>query len=508
MIQNQKTEKTNVQLQSWSKKRIFIICALGLVAVAGLFLVFGLAQSGSIIPLAAAESAQADATPAVVKPDTWTVSLNYVPNTMAPEPVMIFRQDEEHPFPEDGYIHTLGEAFNLSGTIYSNRKLTAVTVSITCAHNAQQPYPYKKTVQLSDTNTGSYSLNDPNTDSHRSLNELVRFGDLKTGVHTLRLYASCEGKRSVELFRWKFYVASEEWLTISRENFPDSYSEALAFFGKDKDKFLYRYQWVNGRYIMADPAWENQYITSIPAYPKGEPWLMHVDAVSYFQDAFHYLETSFLRVHGANGDTGILRASSLITEYNGCYVSRFTSSLQSISHHTFGTAVDVNASMNPNKNSMENKAVIDDDVKGHLTYNGLVTENGITYYDFFYDGEYETDPNGVPQTCVNYLLYELGFSRAGFQWAHYYKSTSDGMHFCLSEFVTYKHDGVFGLKKVKQYAEPQEITSEQLKKSQPEPIPYITPSPDPDASMNPASGNNVTPSPASDKNKPPRNKNN
>lgn len=494
-----------MQFQTWSKKRIIILCALCLVAVSGLFLVFGFAQN-TFIPLASAEQAQAEATPAVVRPDTWTVSLSYVPNTMAPEPVITFRQDEEHPFPEDGYMHKLGDPFDLCGTIYSNRKLTSVTISITCAHNSQAPYPYKKTIQLSETNTGSYRLNDPNTDISRSLNDIVRFGELKTGAHTLRLYASCQGKRSVELFRWKFYVASDEWLTISKENFPDSYSEALAFFGRDTDRFLYRYQWVNGRYILADPAWEKEYITSIPAYPKGEPWLMHVDAVSYFQDAFNYLETSFLRVHGANGDTGILRASSLITEYNGCYVSRFTSSLKSISHHTFGTAVDVNASMEPNKNSMDNKAVIDDDVKGHLVYNGIVTENGITYYDFFYDGEYAKDPNGVPQTCVNYLLYELGFYRAGFQWAHYYKSTSDAMHFCLSEFVTYKHNGPLGLLKVKKYAEAQEITDEQLKASQPDPIPYVTPTPDPSNTEIPSpSGDTVTPSPASEKAKPPKN---
>ena len=59
-------------------------------------------------------------------------------------------------------------------------------------------------------------------------------------------------------------------------------------------------------------------------------------------------------MHGTNGDTGLIRASALITEYDGCYVSRFTSSLKAISHHSFGTAVDVNASMEPNKNNDAN----------------------------------------------------------------------------------------------------------------------------------------------------------
>ena len=104
-------------------------------------------------------------------------------------------------------------------------------------------------------------------------------------------------------------------------------------------------------------------------------------------------------------------------------------------------------------------------MKTHLVYNGILTEGGVSYYDFTYDGSYKTDPNGVPETCVNYILYELAFYRAGFEWAHYYKSTSDAMHFCLSEFVTYTHDGEMGLRKVFEYAqsdptgEPSETTA-------------------------------------------------
>ena len=198
--------------------------------------------------------------------------------------------------------------------------------------------------------------------------------------------------------------------------------------------------------------------------------------MSYFEKAFSYLETSFVRVHGTNGDTGLIRASDLITEYNGCYVSRFTSSLKAISHHTFGTAVDVNASMEPNKNTAENKAVIDDDVRGHLFFNGLKEEKGVIYYDFSYDGSYDLDPNGVPQTCVNYLLYEMGFYRAGFGWAHYYKSTSDGMHFCLSEFITYSHDDKEnGLRKVYVYAPPVKLESPLPELAAPETTPVGSP---------------------------------
>lgn len=370
-----------------------------------------------------------------------------------PDPVLQFVPDPEHPMPEDGALLALGAPYEIGGTILANYPIETVTVTVTCAHNNKKFYPYKQSVTMKHGASGaSYDLRSDVTDQGKSLAALLEFESFAVGVHTLRITAACSGTRAVEVFRCTFYVAGEEWEQITKENFPDSYPEALKFFGST-EKFLYRYQWVSGRYIMADPEWEKTYITEIPGYPNGEPWRMHVDAVSYMQNAFDYLETSYVRVHGTNGDTGVIKAISLITEYNGCYVSRFTSSLKSISHHTFGTAVDVNASMEPNKNVAENTAVIDDDVKGHLVYNGILEENGVPYYDFTYDGAYPNDPNGVPETCVNYLLYELGFFRAGFLWAHYYRSTSDAMHFCLSEFVTYNHEHPqYGLRKVYEYA--------------------------------------------------------
>ena len=369
----------------------------------------------------------------------------------APAPDAIFKADPDRPMPEDGVVLALGEPYAIGGTVYCSDPMSAVTVSITCSHGSKDKYPYRTAVRFDQNGPRTYVLSDVPPGGQTSLSDLVDFTSLSAGIHTLTVSVSCRGMRSAEVFRTRFYVLGSEWETITAANFPDSYPEALAFFGDD-ERFLYRYQWVNGRYIVADPEWEQTYITSIPAYPNGEPWLMHIDAVPYFEKAFAYLENTYFRVHGTNGDTGVLKTGALITEYNGCYVSRFTSSLKAISHHTFGTAVDVNASMQPNKNDDANTALIDEDVKTHLVYNGIVAENGVSYYDFTYDGSYETDPNGVPETCVNYLLYELAFYRAGFEWAHYYKSTSDAMHFCLSEFVTYTHDGEMGLRKIFEYA--------------------------------------------------------
>ena len=381
----------------------------------------------------------------------WTIDAD-ADQTEAPAPEAIFRADPDNPMPEDGAVLALGDPYAIGGTVYCNYPMSAVTVTITCAHNSRDKYPIRYAVGFGSNGPRTYVFTDAPAKGQTSLTDLTDFTALSVGVHTMTVSVSCKGMRAAEVFRCRFYVAGPEWETITQADFPDSYPEALAFFG-DTERFLYRYQWVNGRYIMADPEWEKTYITSVPAYPNGEPWLMHIDAVPYFENAFAYLEQAHFRVHGTNGDTGVLTAGALITEYNGCYVSRFTSSKKAISHHTFGTAVDVNASMIPNKNDNANTALIAEEVRTHLVYNGILKENGVSYYDFTYDGSYENDPNGVPQSCVNYLLYELAFYRAGFEWAYYYKSTSDAMHFCLSEFVTYTHDGEMGLRKIFEYAE-------------------------------------------------------
>ena len=441
-----------LKLPAWSKKQTILIGVLaGVLLCAIVFLIAVLSRPAE--PACAEDPDSNEVAEDIELIEEGSVSLSLAA-TPPPDLALTFREDADNPLPENGAILKLGEDVAFGGTVYSNYPLDSVNVSISCSHNGKAPYPYRKSVHFKQHRTGVYSLIDPATDEGASLSMLTDLSQLLVGWHTMKISASVSGSRAVEVFRCSFYILGDEWETITKDNFTDSYKEAKAFFGSE-ERFLYRYQWVYGRYIVADPVWEQTYITEIPGYPDHTPWKMHIDAVPYFEKAFDYLNTSFLRVHGTNGDTGVIKAIDLITEYNGCYVSRFTSSLKSISHHTFGTAVDVNASMEPNKNTEANTKVIDDDVKGHLVFNGIQTENGVPYYDFTYDGSYDTDPNGVPQTCVNYLLYELGFFRAGFEWAHYYKSTSDAMHFCLSEFVTYNHEHAkFGLRKVYQYADP------------------------------------------------------
>lgn len=373
--------------------------------------------------------------------------------TASPAPEMTFVADPANPLP--GNRARVTGPYTLSGTVVSNVPITKVSVLLACDYNESGFYPYEKTVTLPvDSGVCSYTLTDAeNTLEGASLNDLVAFEALQNGLHTLILTAYTETQPDpFTLAVHQFFVLNGPWKRLSADDFLNSYDETAAFFGGRTERFLYRYQPGYGRYIVADPDWEDAYITGVQA-DEGAPWLVHVDAVPYYEKAVHYLHTVHVRVHGTNGDTGVLPLMQLIDGYYGSYVSRFTSGKKYVSHHGFGTATDINATMAPNGNTKANQALIHREVDSLLAYNGILTENGIAYYDFTYSGQYACSMAGVPETVVNYLLYELAFYRAGFLWGHYYRTTSDGMHFTLTDQMYYSHDGGYGLRKVFAYAE-------------------------------------------------------
>lgn len=424
-------------MRQWNRKQRIVLIAIA--AVAAVLLLVAI-----LTGLGRPKATQAD-------PGGLSLSVSMPTPEPLPAPEITFTEDEAQPLIASGRRHALGEGYPIAGQIHANRPLTAVTVTISCAYNSNPLYPYHFTVTFPEgSNIYSYRLDSADTLEGLSLTEQLDLSVLVTGVHTLKIIASCEGLKSEELLRVRFYVLGDEWEQIVPEDFNDSYAEALAFF-KETERFCYRYQWVNGRSILADPDWEETYITTIEGLPAGTEWRVHVDAVPYFEKALAYMDTTFVRVQGTNGDSGVVRLADLVAEYSGCYVSRFTSSLKTISHHGFGTAVDLNATMAPNLNEAENTAVIDDEVRNQLVYNGIATADGKSYYDYTYNGSYELLHCGVPETVLNYLLYELAFYRSGFLWAHYYQSTSDGMHFTLSEHVWGSHEAPDGLRKVYEY---------------------------------------------------------
>ena len=373
-----------------------------------------------------------------------------------PASVLTFDESADDPMPQITDRLKLGHSYKLRGTVQSNYPLLSVTVTITCAFSEDLFYPYTQTVTL-DPNNGvySYTLDDALTQEGVSLDSLMQFSELHTGIHTLVISASSTGQiEPVDLYKTKFYVLSDQWNQIKKSDFSNnSYATALSFFN-DKEAFLYRYQWVDARYTVADPDWENEYIVSFDCVPNTEPWRIHRYALPYYEQVKYYLNNVHVRLSGTNGDSGVLLLRDLIETYNGTYCSRFTSSEQHISHHAFGTATDINGGMNANDNTKENIAIINDEVRNKLVYNGIKEENGVSYYDYTYSGDallwaYQT----VPDTVINYILYELAFYRAGFQWGHYYVSTSDGMHFTLTDNIRIAHDGNDGLRKVFEYSE-------------------------------------------------------
>lgn len=411
-----------------------------------------LAVTGALLLLLMLIAATLD-TPAFVN-DRWplTATFSLLPTpTIAPDTEFTFAQNERNPLPATNARLAQGQDRPLFGRITCNYPIASVTVSDVCSHNDDALYPYRQTVTLRPDTT-EFSLTSANTLEGASLNEMFDFAVLTPGVHTLTVSAeSTADGETYKVFSVRYYVLSDTWEWIKESDFNGSYEAALKFFG-DPKRFVYRYQPVYGRYVVADPDWEETYITKIDG-PTGRKWTVHIDAVPYYEKAFKLLAETYVRVHGTNGDTGVLQLTTLVGSYSGTYVSRLTSSKKTISHHAFGTASDINSEMPPNLNQPVNIDLINDEVRNLLGYNGILTEGGQQYYDFTYAGSYPNAPCGVPQTVINYILYELAFYRAGFLWGHYYKSTSDGMHFTLSDNIVIQHDSKDGLRKVFSYIE-------------------------------------------------------
>lgn len=353
-----------------------------------------------------------------------------------------YKNDGENGIPYEDYRHKMGTDFDFGGTVEATIPISEVMMEVYSVFNGDfQPLNISL---IFEEGTLSADIS--------GFNELVDFSLLKPGIHEFSLGVKKPGDTSVcDIASARFYVEGDEWENIEEAHFYDSYPETFSFFGGDTDAFLFPYQRVKGRYIMAHPDWEKKYITAVSGYPDGLLWSIHTAALQNFEKAISFLDNTYIRVQGRAFDSGVISLGSLVQSYNGCFVSRFTSSEKYVSHHSFGTAIDINSSMEANRNTVENQRLIRSEVGEYLAYNGILQQNEVYYYSFTYSGNYPERYADVPETVINYLLYELAFYRSGFSWAHYYAYTSDAMHFALTEYVTYDHDGEFGLRKVFDY---------------------------------------------------------
>ena len=334
-----------------------------------------------------------------------------------------------------------GQPFTFGGVVRSDYAITELRFAVSGPADRVYSVSFKPSdgvtwVELFDRTFPAQGNN--------SLSAKVRFQDLPAGNYVFGLYASNTKETNVLLKSRGFKIVDSEWKKLISNNLRNSFAYALDFFGS-RDEFMFEYKWAasTGRDIIlkgGTDAWASAHMTSVQN-PSGGNWYVHKKAAPRYNAAVNYMKTSYVRVHGTNGDSGVIKLASLIKTFDGIWNPRFVSDRSFVSHHAFAAAIDLNASMDANQNSMSNRSLIKNEVRGHLTYNGIKTaSNGTKYYDFTYDGSHSGKYLEVPTTVVNYLLYELAFYRAGFNWGYYYDHTCDAMHFGLSEFSADTHN--------------------------------------------------------------------
>ncbi|MDO4568007.1 MAG: M15 family metallopeptidase [Clostridia bacterium] len=399
-------------------------------------------------------SLQAGASSPRLLPSARTAEPYYSAPTTPPAPALpVFEESEAMKLPNASENLQYGQHFNLTGTVSSTVPLAFVALTIV---HADAPYAVETEFRVtfdSSRNVLEYALDDAQSpDEGLSLDNLAAFEALEPGNYTYELTAGTHAGASVRVASGAFCVERGEWLQLISNNLRNTYPTALAFFG-DAERFMFRYKWGDGRHIVTEHRWVQRYITRTPGVA-GRAWRVHADAVAYCEQAMDYLQNTYVRVRGNGVDSGIVRLFSLAVTNDGSYVSRFVTDKTYVSHHAFGTALDINAYTVPNTNEPENKQIIYDEVTNCLHYNGIVRERGTAYYDFLYTGSWDSYHVGVPDTLLNYLLYELAFYRAGFGWGYYYPHTCDAMHYTLTEMAASLHDEPdTGLRKVFEYAD-------------------------------------------------------
>ena len=366
----------------------------------------------------------------------------------SPSP-LTFTASADYPLPDETSALHQGQYFWIDGTVTGSGPLSSVTAQIVDEAGETVQEAVKTFAPAEDVR--AYRLLDPTFAADVDcVSEALRFQDLPVGSYALRIRAAADGEEQL-LVESAFGVDDDAWLQVHPNDLRGNYTTALAFFGAP-ERFLFRYKLrENSVRIDVDPHWLRQYRTKV-TWLKGEKKYCHVDAKPYFKQARRYLENTYIHISGEDFDTGALRLSALAATLNGTMVCRFVSSGQFLSHHSFGTAIDINAFFDSHTNKLENRERIYTEVTQNLTYNGIVTVKGKRCYDFTYTGSAPREVKNVPEPLMNYLLYELAFYRAGFSWGAYYPHTCDAMHFTLTELSPELFtEGPYAMRKVFEY---------------------------------------------------------
>ncbi|MCE5187808.1 MAG: M15 family metallopeptidase [Eubacteriales bacterium] len=397
-----------------------------------------------------------------------------------------FQASLENPLIAEGEELQKRLDFNIRGSIYTGSPLTSVTASFESLGTAKG---CTQTVTFDPAaNVRAYSLeNETLPVEQKALDSLFDISGLSAGRYRFTLSATTSAETSpVKLYSAECTIVDSKRLVLTQNKFDDNYLEAYRFFRGKLDQFIFHFSLKDTRSIATEDAWRTTYIV------ESSLGRVHSSAVPYFETANHYLENTYVCVtlvnpkNGKQTDGRLTLLKDLISKET-TYVPRFQSNLQYVSHHTLGTAIDVNDDMYPNKNIITNHELIGTDVKQNLVYNGIKTaDDGRQYYDFTYNGSYPGKFERIPKTIINYLLYELAFYRAGFQWGYYYETACDAMHFTLSENDINRHmHSDIGLREIYDYIEPEwtyvpgaSPSPEAVKSKHTTAEPEITPTPD------------------------------
>ena len=128
-----------MKVPEWSKKQTILIGVLaGLLLLALIFLIAVATRPAAETLVDEPSTADSDDIELI---DEGVASLQ-TEATPPPDLSLLFRADDANPLPEDGAVLALGGDYTIGGTIYSNYPLDSVTVTISCSHNNQNPYPY------------------------------------------------------------------------------------------------------------------------------------------------------------------------------------------------------------------------------------------------------------------------------------------------------------------------------------------------------------------------------
>ena len=413
-------------------------------------------QAVEVKPEQPTERPVSDATPIVI-------GLAVTPTPVAPEateepepvptdtPVpedFTFTPSEDLPLPGGSYSLQKGLPYAIDGTVTSRAPITRLYATIsTSKGNTVETYEVK--YDAAEGMTEVRLLDNTFSKEIQCLSEQIKFQSLSKGDYKITIGADNANGETKELASSSFSVVQSTWIQLVPNNFRNNYTTALKFFGSE-ERFMFKFKFTTGAHITLDPEWSKQYVGKAKCLNNKE-WSVHVDAVPYFEKACEYLENTYIRVHGTNGDSKAVKLSKIVT-MDGTMVRRFTNDKLFISHHSFGTTVDINAHTTSNKNHLYNRDRIYQDVTNNLVYNGIEEVNGKKCYDFTYSGDSKELSNKIPERIANYLIYELAFFRAGFSWGVYYPHTSDAMHFTLTELSPDLFEtGEYAMRKVFEY---------------------------------------------------------